>query len=440
MKYDLFFKLAKEAGIEECELSISSGHSLSFSLFHGEVDNYSEDESFVISARGKINGKMGTASCDVWNKDKVKFLVNEIVNNAKVIESTDPTFIFKGSEKYHKTSTFNKNLEKISIDEKMAKLRQLETNLKNYDKRIIEVEEVSYDECFSTHTLMNSHGLKLSQKLNYFVYGGAVIAKNGDQTKSGGDLFLANDFTKFDTNDLTKKICDQTLRKLDGEPCKSDAYPAVLDADVVKSLLIPYIGHSEAEEVQKNSSLFKDKINQKIASSKVTILDMPLAKTIFSRWFDDEGVACYNKPIIKKGVLQTYLYNLTTAAKDNVQSTGNGAKTGGKIGTTSALLVMKPGKTSLEDLLKKVNNGVYITEVSGLHAGLNAQSGNFSLQATGYRVENGKIGKGLDIITVSGNLLDIFKNVITVGSDAKLFLSGVVCPSVQVKSIKVGGK
>ena len=89
------------------------------------------------------------------------------------------------------------------------------------------------------------------------------------------------------------------------------------------SLLKAYIGHAEAEEVQKKSSLFIGKLGQKIASKKITIEDKPLAKNVFARWFDDEGVATYNKPIIKNGVLQTYLYNLTTAAKDGVQTTGN---------------------------------------------------------------------------------------------------------------------
>ena len=101
---------------------------------------------------------------------------------------------------------------------------------------------------------------------------------------------------------------------------------------------------------------------------------------------------------------------------------------------------MKPGKKSLDELFQEIGNGVYITEVQGLHAGLNPRSGNFSLQSTGFMVENGKVTHGLDIITVSGNLVDLFHNITSVGADSKEFMSGIKCPSVIVKKIKVSGK
>ena len=70
MKYDLFFQLAKQAGIEDAELYLAESRSLKISLFHGEIDNYSDNNGYSILARGMINGKFGSASCDVWNKEK----------------------------------------------------------------------------------------------------------------------------------------------------------------------------------------------------------------------------------------------------------------------------------------------------------------------------------------------------------------------------------
>ena len=201
-----------------------------------------------------------------------------------------------------------------------------------------------------------------------------------------------------------------------------------------------YVGSADAEEVQKKSSFFIGKLNEKVASSKVTIEDRPLDKTLFARGFDDEGVATYNKPIIKNGKLQTYLYNLTTAAKDGVATTGNASRGGGKMHISPFYLVFKPGKKSQEELFKEVDNGVYITEVTGLHAGMNPQSGNFSLQSTGFLIKDGKKDRALDIITVSGNLMDVFKDIIEVGNDSKQFTSGSSAPSVIIKKIAVSGK
>ena len=439
-KYDKFFALAKEAGLEEVELSIAESRSLNISLFHGEVDEYKDNNGYSILARGILNGKCGAAACDVWNKDKAAWLVKEIVANAKVIENDDPIFIFKGSEKYHKVNTFNKELENVSIDEKMKALYALEKACKEIDPRIVEVAGTEFSQSTEKVTLINSNGLNLVQKSNYFTFVAQCVAKQGEQTKSGYDFFLDNDFSKFNPQEFAKKIVKVTVDQLGGEACETNKYKAVLHPDVVTSLLRAYIGHAEAEEVQKKSSLFIGKVGQKIASKKVTIEDKPLSKNVFARWFDDEGVATYNKPIIKNGVLQTYLYNLTTAAKDGVQTTGNGFGGGSKRGIGTAFLSLKPGKKSLDELFEMVGNGVYITDVSGLHAGLNRQSGNFSLQSTGFMIENGKKGKPLDLITVGGNLLDVFKDVLEVGNDVTVEPSGVSAESVLIKKIAVSGK
>lgn len=440
MKYDKFFKLAKEAGIEEAELYISQKYEVSISLFHGEIDNNSVNNGFTILARGSYKGKFGTSSCDVWNNEKAAFLVNEIVANAKVIENEDPIFIFKGSEKYKKVNCYNKDLPDISLDTKIAKLHELEKAIRAYDKRIVEVQMVEYSENMSSVTLINSYGLKLTQKSNYFVYVGAAIAKEGEQVKSAYDLILENDFAKADMLALAQQVGQKAVDQLGGEACESKVYRAVLSPEVVADLLKVYIGRASAEEVQKKSSLFIDKVGQKIASSKLTIEERPLQRNIFARWFDDEGVATKNKFIVKNGVLQGYLYNLTTAKKDGVETTGNGYIEGGKIGIDTAFISMKSGKKSQDELFSEVGNGVYITEVSGLHAGMNPQSGNFSLQSTGFLIKDGKKDRGLDLVTVSGNLLDIFKDIQVVGGDVKIFPSAVSCPSVIIKKITVSGK
>ena len=438
-KYDKFFALAKEAGLQEVELFISESRSLSISMFHGEVDEYKDNNGYSILARGILNGKCGSATADVWNKDKAAWLVKEMVANAKVIENDDPIFIFKGSEKYHKVNTFNKDLENVSIDLIMKGLVDIEKNCRELDPRIIEVAGTQYVQSSDKTTLVNSNGLNLVQKNNYYYYVVQCVAKEGEQTKSGYDFFFDNDFSKFDAKKFAKKVVDQTVAQLCGEACASSKYKAVLHPDVVTSLIKAYVGHANAEEVQKKSSLFIGKIGQKIASKKVTIEDRPLQKNPFARWFDDEGVATYNKPIVKNGILQTYLYNLTTAAKDGVQTTGNGYG-GGKKGVESTFLYLKPGKKSLDELFAEVGNGVFITEVSGLHAGLNPQSGNFSLQSTGFMIENGKKGKPLDLITVSGNLLEIFQDVLEVGNDTYVSPSGVSAQSLLIKKIVVSGK
>ncbi|HOC80263.1 MAG TPA: metallopeptidase TldD-related protein, partial [Bacilli bacterium] len=182
------------------------------------------------------------------------------------------------------------------------------------------------------------------------------------------------------------------------------------------------------------------KLNQQVASKKITILEQPLLKNCFFRYFDDEGVATQNKKIVEKGVLKTYLHNLETAQREGTTTTGNGYRGGSKIGVGFVNPSIKPGRKSEADLLAKIKTGVYISSVTGLHAGLNPQSGNFSLQAEGFMIRDGKLAEPLSLITVAGNLLDLFMNVREVANNAELQLSGISAPSLLIKSLAVSGK
>jgi PmbA protein len=162
---------------------------------------------------------------------------------------------------------------------------------------------------------------------------------------------------------------------------------------------------TSSDEVQRQSSFLIGKLNTKIASSKVNIAEKPLTKNVFFSYFDDEGVATMNKDIVKGGVLKTYLYNRETAKKDGVASTGNGQWEGDKIGIGYGNIFVKGSKNPFEEMIAPIKEGVFITEIAGLGTGMNAQSGDFSCQAQGFMIRDGKLAEPLNLITLSGNLL-----------------------------------
>jgi PmbA protein len=90
-------------------------------------------------------------------------------------------------------------------------------------------------------------------------------------------------------------------------------------------------------------------------------------------------------------------------------------------------------------LLSSCKKGVYITNVQGAHAGVNAVSGDFSLQASGYYLEDGKKVRPVALITVAGNFLEMLNDITMVGSDLKMSYYGVTSPSIKVKSMPVSG-
>lgn len=438
MKYDIYFDEAKKAGINELELSISKSYSLSFDWFRGELESYSTSNVSSLSARGTYNGRAGYVNSEKIDKNTLSYVIEKIKENASVNNSSDEVIIFKGSEHYNKKNVFNAKLQKITIEEKMSLIKELESAIKSKDERITDVE-LGYQEAIDEYTLMNSYGLNLKSKANYCTIYAQVVAIGSDnETKTGFKVFIDNDLDKFNFNEFVDNVVDETISQLNGGPCVSKKYKAILNPRVTSSLVNFFISNAIADEIQKNTSLFKGKLNQLVASKKVTIEERPLDKNPYFRYFDDEGVATFNKKIIDKGVLVTYLYNLATAKKDGVTSTGNGYRGAGKVGTSTTNIVVKAGKKTEQELFELVNEGIYITEVEGLHAGMNAHSGNFSLQAKGYLIENGKRSSPVCLITVAGNLFDIFKDVKEVGSNLTR-IGETSAPSLYIKKISVSG-
>lgn len=439
MNVKKFFELAQEKGLEAAELVIQANKTTEMSVYDASVERYNLSSAIKIMARGIYKGKMGFAMSEKDDKTTAQYLVAQIKMSAGVSESEDLSIIFEGSPRYRKKSFFNKELGTISEGDKLESLFAIEKALKAGHPLISTVSMVGYSEQESDYKLYNSHGLKLGNKQNYYYYYTHVVAKDGDDVKSNFEVFLNNDYAKFSVDDFVNKVVDGVIKKLGGNPCTTKDYPVIFNPKMTASLLAAYLTNASAERVEKKTSLFADKLNERIASSKVTVLDAPLTNNLFYRYFDDEGVAKTNKPIIKNGVLQTFFHNLSTATKMGVAPTGHGRNTGGKIGIGITNIALKPGRNDFNTLIKDIKEGIFINELMGLHSGLNAISGDFSLQAAGFMIRDGKLAEPVNLITVAGNLVKMFMDVKAVGNENELQLSSYITSSILVKSLKIAG-
>ena len=439
LSYKVLFDRAAEEGIEALEVFSSKSSNFSFSLFRSELDSYKVSDSFNMEVRGIVNGQFGYASCEKFDREAVEYIVSHIKENAGFASSEEKAQLFKGSEKYHRKNVFNKELAKRTPEEKIAKVREIDRCVRAKSELMKEVQ-IMYSDVTEEVTLMNSYGLKLSSKTNYgYIYCSAIAVDDKGETKNGADIKIFSDLAEVDADKVAEKAVEDTLSQFGSAPCASGTYREVLNPETVSSLLPFFISNLSSEQVQKKSSLLAGKLNEKVVSRKLTISENPLQKNVFFRYFDDEGVATENKVLIDKGILKTYLYNLATAEKDGVTSTGNGYKRGGKIGVSTINVAIKPGKLSEEELIEKCGEGIYITDVSGLHAGLNAQSGNFSLLSQGFMIRNGKKAEPVALITAAGNLFTLFNDVEAVGNNVELKTNSCSVPSLLVKGLQISG-
>ncbi len=443
---EVLFKRGKEKGIEDMEAFLQAKKKLGIRVFKGEIDDYNISDENGLSFRGVYNGKMGYSYTEKIDESSIDMLVKEAVDNAKVIDSDDEEFIFEGSKEYKEVNGFNEELEKISNEEKVRFTKLMEEEALKADEKVEAVNYCVYGEEKMYNLLVNTKGLDLEDKSNLAYAYVSVMLKDGDGVKTAAKYVVSNDFDDFDAKALALEAVKEGNQLLGATSIKSDNYPIILRNDAAANLLEAYSSIFSAENVQKGLSKLKGKMDEKIANDIISIVDDPFMEGgVASRSFDGEGVATKSKKIIEDGMLRTYLHNLKSAKKDGGKSTGNGYKGSYKsaISIAPSNMYIEKGKISLEDMINTIENGLMIIDFQGLHSGVNTISGDFSLSAYGFLIENGKISRPVNQITVAGNFYDMLKNIMEIGTDLKFGLpSGgyIGSPSLKIKELSVSGE
>ena len=443
--YDELLRKALEAGFECAEVYVSGGDSFSVSVFNGEIDKYSVTTSFGLSFRGIYGGKMGYSYSEAIDDDTIEMLIDKAKQSAAIIENDDKQFMHDGSGEYADASAaYYAPLGEVSAQQKIDMALSMEKTAKDFDARI---KNVPYDSVSTSsgHTLIkNTLGLDVSQKGNHYVAVVGTVAEQDGKTYMDYSFALGHDLAALDHDAMAKEAAQKTLACIGARPVSSGKYKAVLRNDVVCGLFSTFSGVFSAENAQKGLSLLAGKEGDDIAAPVVNLLDDPLRTgSVAISSFDSEGVPTYKKTIIENGRLCTLLHNLKTANKQGGSSTGNASKGGyrGTIGVSPAILVLESGEKSFDELLTQMNDGIVITDLQGMHSGANTISGDFSLGAKGFLVENGKITVPVEQITIAGNFFTLLKQISEVGSDIYKEFSGCALemPSVLLEELSVAG-
>ena len=407
---DKIFQKGRETGLNDMEVYYSEGSSLSLKVFQKDLDGYSLSESEGLSLRGTYKGKMGYSYTEKVDETSIDQLVKDAAENALIIDSEDEEYIFEGSKEYKKVDSFNQALSNVGEEQKINFVKSLEEEAFRLDKRIASVEVCIYGDGYGETIMSNTKGLFLRDKSNIAYTYIAVVAKDGEDIKTGMAYRTGNDFNAFNAQDIAREAVDEALALLGARSVKSGDYNVIIRNSAAADLLEAFTGIFSAEAVQKNLSLLKGKLNEKIASDKFTLIDDPYMEGgLASKSFDGEGVACKYKKVVDKGVLKTYLYNLKTAKKDGVDTTGNASKGSYKssIGISPSNFFVEKGERTLDEMVADIDKGILITELQGLHSGLNSVSGDFSLAALGFLIQDGKISRPVEQITMAGNYFDM---------------------------------
>lgn len=440
---DILVREAKNAGLDKYDVFFMESEGKSAETLKDEISSFSLSVNGGICFRCIVDGHIGSASTELLTEEEMRSLVLRAIDSAKYVESDDEPVIYEGAEDYAKI-----NVKQAELPEP-AQIKNIALSLQNQTYESSEyitdgTQSGVFSERFSMQ-FVNSSGLDLSHSAGICgAYVQAVVNKDGE-SQEAFDYRIG--LSEGDLDGLAANVVDDALSKLSAKEIDSGSYDIIFSGKQARALLSAFSSVFSAKNAQLGLSLLNGKEGEKIAADHITIVDDPMREdSPMQISFDGEGVATYKKNVIENGVLKTLLYDLVTAKKaGKMLSTGNGQRSSyaDSVHIAPYSFYIAAGKESNDELMARVQNGIYITEMKGLHAGANAVTGDFSIESAGFAIRDGKRAEAIHSFTVAGNFFEWLKSIEAVSNTVAFGMPGFTCygsPDVLVRKMSVAGK
>lgn len=431
---------AVKLGASEAESFLVSDQELSIEVTGQEVENMKVAESRGLGVRVIKDGKFGFAYTADLGGDALDFVVKQALDNADITAVDEFNRLPQPSAKYPQLDIYDQAIENAPIEKKIQLAKDIERYAKEYDNRIAITERCAYQDARYHVSIVNSHGISQEYRGAYCGAYAFLVAQEGEDQQTGFGLQYQLKFNQLDPKKVGCEAAEKAVRMLGAEEIATQKATVVLDPYVATNFLGVIAPALTAESVQKGKSLFAGKVGQTVGSSALTIIDDgAMEDAVVSAPMDGEGVPCGKTVLIEGGQVKGFLHNTYTAAKEGVQSTGNGTRGSFKgtpeVGTTNFYIA--PGDTSREKLLGDISQGLYITEVMGMHTA-NPISGDFSVGASGLWIENGEFVRPVKGVAIAGNIKDLLQSIDCIGTDLTFFV-GKGSPTIRIARMTISG-
>ncbi len=411
-------------GDEELEAFLTHDHEFQVKTYVGEVESVSSAEPRGAGIRVLRGNRMGFA----YTTDLSAQGLNDAVERARVgaeFTSEDDAVALAApwiQDPDDVPDLFNPLQAEASTDEKVEFALDLERATREADPRIRTVEEAMYGDADTTVAIATSKGiLGMYRRTDAWCYS-VAIATEGDDTQVGFEFDLARGIEALDAERVGRRSADRALGVLGASKIASQKMPIVFEPYVAAQFLGVLGQALTGEAAQKGRSLFAGRIGEEVASSSLSLVDdgrAPAAPA--SAPWDAEGVPTRRTELIRQGVLQSFLYDVTSGRREGRDSTGNASRSGFKSapGPAPSNLAFDPTGETLAGVLRRADRALLVQDFHGVHSGANAVSGDFSVGATGRLLERGALGRPVKEVTIAAPMLEILKGIEAVADDRR---------------------
>jgi len=421
--------LAKKMGATDA--SVTVGHSISETVNFRNKSLEASDRSdgLALSIETYIGKKRSSIASSNLIEENIKTLIEKCFETTKITPEDEFNSLPDKSLLSEKINNLNLyDQTRFENDKKINYLQELEESAFALEK-IVNTES-SFTEKKTNFILANSDGFCDGYKTSSFSASCVTVAKDENSMERDYEFTSRRHISDIKKpKDLGKKAAEQTIKKLSPNKIGSEKINLIFDKRIAQGMLSVFASAISASAIARGTSFLKDKIDKHVFSKSVNITDKPdIIKGMGSKYFDSEGVKSKTLNLVKGGFLKNYLIDTYNGKKLNLQSNGRSD------GTTN--LYFENGKISFEELLNSSSKSLYITETIG--HGSNLVTGDYSVGATGFLVENGEFKYPVSEITIAGNFKDMFKNIIL--ADDLDFEYAVNSPTMMIEGMTVAGK
>lgn len=441
------FGAALAAGAAEAEAYAEEGSGREVRVFEGEVESLSDAVERGVGVRAWMDGRVGYAYGTDLSDGGLRALAVAAAEAARVADPDEhavaPPLCGPPSqiEGLHDPA-----LAATPTVEAIALAQATERACRSADPRIEQVEETVYADAGARVAIASSTGLEGAyETTSCYAYAHAIAAE-GESRETGLGFGLGRAPGELDAEAIGREAAERATALLGASKPASRGCPVVLDPTVAASFA-GFIGSTLcADAVQRGRSPFAGRAGEPIASAAFSLHDDGLdPRGPASAPVDGEATPRGRTALIESGLLRAYLHDSYTAHREDgrTHSTGNASRSGYRSppSVSTSNLVVAAGEASFEGLLGEAADGVYVADVSGLHSGVNAVSGQFSVGARGRAIRGGELAEALGEFTIASDLVSMLRAVVATSAEPRWvpFGGSVSTPAVLIGEMAVGG-
>ncbi|MFT5425139.1 MAG: PmbA protein [Gammaproteobacteria bacterium] len=423
---------AKHQGATAAEADIGTGAGLTVTTRLGEVEKVEHERDKGLGLTVFFGNQKGSASSSDFGETAIKETVTAACNIAK-FTSEDP-YAGLPDAKLMASEVPDLNLNHpwdISPEDAIKLAVECEDIARAEDKRINNSDGTSVSTYAGNHFYGNTHGFIDGWHWSSHTIDCTVIAetKNGMQ-RDGWYSKARNRDDLQSINDIAKEAAKRTTQRLDAKKLSTRNCPVIFEAPIASGLFSAFVTAISGGSLYRKASFLLDKIDEQVFADHIHIHERPHLKgALGSAPFDNEGMATKNRDLIIDGVLQGYVLSSYSARKLGLPPTANA---GGVHNLT-----IDTSEHDLDELVKQMDTGLLITDMIGF--GVNQITGDYSRGAAGFWIENGEIQYPVEEITVAGNLIEMYKQIIHIGNDIDP-RGNVLTGSVLIENMTIAGE